>query len=951
MEKGYKGKNPYRYFMMRGKTLAVLGALGVLGVAAYSQGAPTIGQLAQSMKSQPSSWTVVVGANANAADVVGASNIIAALETFTVPSTQNVTVPVNLSVTQNVTVPVNLTVPVNVSSSTVSQVPSGAYIFYSSQAPLYLGSNINSVYPILQVGSGSFQINGQTYTYQALVQPSSAQITFNNFGSGSNYVPSVGVVSSNGQLLNLTIYFSPSVNVSSLASNPQQITVLGTSYYLSYNSNNGNMYLVPAANSITLNVGQTQTVDGLTIQLNNVVRDQQGNWYAVLNIDGQQYTIQVGTSQNVNGVNVYVVNAFASVLTSSNVSAGYATIVISQGGYQFSLSSSTSGTSVYTSSGTAVNGVTVTTNYNSSAQTLSQLQFTFSLNSTQPNGQYALLAGQSYQLPIFNGYNLYVAPVQLPTGPLALQLAPNGNNQYTLQYVDAATGNSVSIPIYVTNGTLQLITSSSSGFVGTITNSQSAVPGATAPSSGSSLLTVSQGGYFAVVDANLQQTYIFQVQSISTTTSGASATLYNYVTGQTLTVYNNTPFTVGSITLVPSINGNSVSFSGSGLYSSTSGLTLYEGYDNYVELNYTTSGTLYIKFAKDYEPTGWSNEVIELPYNASGFSSSVSILQQALTEYNVSGSLSGSANINATANGTVSLNENITGTLSTTLSGTANAALSGTNSAQSINVTSGSLSGSVSETPVYAYEPVNLITIGSNTYAYLDKNGVYLVESTSSSSNPTVQLYAPSQPLTINAGLVPTGSTLPSSTTSETSSTTMTVPVSENVTETVSVPVSESVTTTVSVPTPTSLVGKVILDTQVTPSMSNLIVVGGPAVNLLAAQAVIQYVSDMNATLGQELQAYANMYNGYIYGSELQPVLQQLGINFGPGTALIMTSTLYPNTLVIFGWYGNDTTQATELFANYLVNNVDANVFNNATIVEVNDTQTVNGYPQATQIQ
>jgi len=133
--------------------------------------------------------------------------------------------------------------------------------------------------------------------------------------------------------------------------------------------------------------------------------------------------------------------------------------------------------------------------------------------------------------------------------------------------------------------------------------------------------------------------------------------------------------------------------------------------------------------------------------------------------------------------------------------------------------------------------------------------------------------------------------------------------------------------------------------------MSNLVLVGGPAVNTLTAQAVIQYVSSMNATLGQQLQAYANNQSGYVYGSELAPVLQQLGINFGPGMALIMTSTLYPNTLVIFGWYGNDTTQATQLFANYLVNGVDSNIFNNAEVVEVNDQQTVNGYPQATQIQ
>jgi len=434
MEKRYKGKNLYRYFMMRGKTLAVLGALGVLGVAAYSQGAPTIGQLAQSMKSQPTSWTVVVGANANAADVVGASNIIAALETFTVPSTQNVTV--------------------SVSSTSASQVPSGVYPFYSSQAPLYLGSNIGSVYPELQVGSGSFQINGQTYTYQALVQPASDLIEFENFGSGSNYIPAVGIdaTSNSGQLLTLTVYFSPGINVTSLTTSPQEITILGTSYYLSYN--NGYMYLVPAANTLTLNVGQSATVNGLTIQLTNVVRDQSGNWYAVLNINGQSYTIQVGTSQVIDGVNIYVANAFASVLTSSSVSAGYATIVVSQGGYQFSLSNSA--TSVLTSSGTPVSGVTVSASYDSNTQTLSELKFTFSLTSTQPNGQYALLAGQSYQLPIFSGYELYVAPVQLPTGPLALQLTPSGYTQYTLQYVDAVTGNTVSIPMYGSSTMVQL---------------------------------------------------------------------------------------------------------------------------------------------------------------------------------------------------------------------------------------------------------------------------------------------------------------------------------------------------------------------------------------------------------------------------------------------------------------------------------------------------------------
>lgn len=827
MKNKYKGKNTYRYFMMKGKTLAALGALGVLGVAAYSAGAP-IGQLAQSMKSQPTSWTVVVGANANAADVVGASNIIAALETFTVPSTQNVTVTVN------------------VGSQTTSQVPSGAYLFYSSQAPLYLGDNINKTYPVLQVGSGSFQIGGQTYTYQALVQPVGANITFKDFGSGTNYMPSVGVVSSGSSLLNLTIYFSPSINVTSLATNPQQITVLDTSYYLSYN--NGYIYLVPAANTLTLNVGQSTTVSGLTIRLDNVVKDQNNNWYAVLNVNGQQYTIQVGTSQPISGVNVYVVNAYASVLSSGNVNPGYATIVVSQGGYRFPVN----GGSVLTSGGAPVNGVTVTTNYDSTTQTFSQLTFTFSLTQAQPNGDYALLAGQSYQLPVFDGYKLQVGQVQLPTGPLALQLTPGGSTQYTLQYVDAVTGRTVSIPLYVdTSGNLKFLTTSTPGFRGTITNNAGVVPGASSMTS----LSVQQGGYFAVVDANLQQTYIFQVQSVNSVSG--SATLYNYVTGQTITIYDNVPFTVGSITLTPSISSSGVSFSGSGLYSSNTGLTLYEGYNKYIRVgaNVTTAPFhVNVTFYNDYGNSRVSNITVSLNCSSAG-------------------------------------------------------------SGFSLNI------------------PFSLVTIGSNTYAYLDNNGVYLVETTSSTSNPTVQLYAPSQPLTVNVGLVPTGSTLPSSTTQTSTQ--------QTVTQTV----------TVQVPSPVALIGKVILDSQVTPTMRNLVLVGGPAVNTLTAQAVIQYVSSMNSALGQQLQAYANSHNGYIYGSELQPVLQQLGINFGPGTALIMSSTLYPNTLVIFGWSGDDTTQATQLFANYLVNGVSANVFDSATVVGVNTQQTVSGYPSATKLQ
>ncbi|MGB9674638.1 MAG: hypothetical protein ACPLX8_00735, partial [Nanopusillaceae archaeon] len=129
MDKGSKIPRTYRSFMMKGKTLAGLATLSVLGALAVAQtNSPTIGQLAYQMKNNPTAWTVVVGSKGQTIDVVGASNVIAAIETFT-SKASNVTISPSLS-------------SVQVLLKGVSTVIPNSYPFYLQGAPLYLNNKL-----------------------------------------------------------------------------------------------------------------------------------------------------------------------------------------------------------------------------------------------------------------------------------------------------------------------------------------------------------------------------------------------------------------------------------------------------------------------------------------------------------------------------------------------------------------------------------------------------------------------------------------------------------------------------------------------------------------------------------------------------------------------------------------------------------------------------------------
>ncbi|MGC9079634.1 MAG: hypothetical protein ACP5G1_02755, partial [Nanopusillaceae archaeon] len=228
---------------------------------------------------------------------------------------------------------------------------------------------------------------------------------------------------------------------------------------------------------------------------------------------------------------------------------------------------------------------------------------------------------------------------------------------------------------------------------------------------------------------------------------------------------------------------------------------------------------------------------------------------------------------------------------------------------------------------------------------YLDQAGVFVVYNSPSSGTPSLTIYVPQTPVTYNLALAPVGAQAQEQTI--TLGVGQTVPGTSYVVQGVQGLSSQTVTT---YSAPTALIGKVVLDTQVSPTTQNIVVVGGPAINTLAAQAVINWVSAENSTLGQQLAQVAAQNGGYIYGSQLQPVLQQLGVNFGPGTALVFVPPS-SNEVVIFGWEGPDTTQATQLFATYLTTGYSANVFDQARVVLVNTQQTVNGQPTATKVE
>ncbi|BFI73513.1 hypothetical protein YN1_5000 [Nanoarchaeota archaeon] len=892
MEKKYKGGHRNISFMMKGKTLAAIGALTALGLAIYAQsGTPTIGQLAQAMKTNPTAWTVVVGANAKASDVVGASNIIAALETFTsVPTTSSVN-------TSSLQVQLQGTIPVLQNS----------YPLYTQGQPLYLGDSLSTSIQTIQVGSGSFtaNYNGQqtTYSYTAYVQTQPSYTLSYVQATPGQSTPEVALATTNPQSspIALTVYFTPALNLTQLSQSPQPIQIFNTTYYIVPSSNSNYINFVPAAQVVTLNVNQSTTFNGVQITLQGVTAQyssgttvSSGVPAAVLNINGQTYTVQVGSQLYVDGVNILVVNIYGPLSTVvSTTQTGYVELVLGTSGYQLPIS--TTPANILTSSGQVLDNAQVQMS-EQGTNLISSITFLFpQLPEIGTSGNYGVVNGHSYPLPLFN-YELTFPSVTIPaqnSDLVQVQASTVGSMEYqfTLSYPDAVTGKTYSFTLFNYNGDLvpfQTGTVTTSApvtttyyYAGEFVPINMATP--INATTNYTSMTITTGQYFAVYNPTAGASQIFQLQSITTGSNGQpEATVEDVISGQTYTLYQGQPLIVadGVAINVTAINTN----------------------ESYVTLS---------------APNGYGVNLNSLWVVLPGPSPTQSPVL-SLTGF---GNTSVSVEISEYYPGYTGLNTNPD------------------NATFTLSATNGIGAPTTTDIPKGVVEPLT-VTSGTTTVSYwLDMAGTYITEtSTGSSGTQTLAVYVPLTPITYPISLAPTGA--------QTQQETTTVGVGQTIPGTQLTVVGVSGVSTTGYSQPTALVGKVILDTQVTPSMSDIVVVGGPAVNMLAADAIRQWVAEMNSTLAMQLPS-----SGYITGSQLQPVLQQLGVDFGPGTSLIFVGGQYPNELVIFGWYGNDTTEATELFANYLLYGTDAAQLSNYTLVLLNDQQTVNGLPSVTPIQ
>ncbi|MEM1756332.1 MAG: hypothetical protein QW295_06085, partial [Thermoplasmata archaeon] len=138
--------------MMNRKTLAGVGSLIALGTVVLAQTTPTLGTVRDAIKSEPHAWTVVVGKDAKASDVIGAADVLAALQYLSIRSEKEV---IELPKIDLSAVKVVLERPIVVENST-SQYSSG-----------------------VDVWNGTVTVNDTVYSYDVKL---SSQGNFGGFG-------------------------------------------------------------------------------------------------------------------------------------------------------------------------------------------------------------------------------------------------------------------------------------------------------------------------------------------------------------------------------------------------------------------------------------------------------------------------------------------------------------------------------------------------------------------------------------------------------------------------------------------------------------------------------------------------------------------------------------------------------------------------------------------------
>ncbi|RIB35638.1 MAG: hypothetical protein BXU00_00865 [Candidatus Nanoclepta minutus] len=400
MAGSFKKEGTNKYIMMNRKTLAGVGSLVVLGASVLAQGTTTLGGVREAVKQNPSAWYVVVGKDAKASDVIGAADVIAALQYYTV---QRSVQPVDLSA-----VKVVLQHPV------------------LNETDLLTETGYNNV-----VENRTVVVNNTPIYYSVNLEVPSLEVSLNE--SNTLQVEKAG----------FTVTLSFSDKIDNL--NNTKITVLGKDFYVVVSDKSYSeidLRRVPIQ-EYNLYLNQQITFLGHTISLVDIYETIGQGYTAVLSVDGQEVEIPIGQSKTVNGLEIYVAEGKKSWVNSSNT---YVKIGIG-GGEVYKLIQKAQGSSDYDIKDPSRNIIGTATLLDDGKT----LELTFTKD--------YLFAGDSYELPIFGGYKIVFKPYALPPANADLVTVTYAGQQtigetvynvFNIQFTDPVTGNQVTLPIYYT---------------------------------------------------------------------------------------------------------------------------------------------------------------------------------------------------------------------------------------------------------------------------------------------------------------------------------------------------------------------------------------------------------------------------------------------------------------------------------------------------------------------
>ncbi len=423
------------------KKIAAIGAgilltgmsVGLAAAAAYP--APFV------QNGMASKVAIVYGANANPMDSAAASSIQTSLNnaiTVTNPSSSSlVTVSGNAEALDQGG---PSRIWLNTSLTTAKSIYTNSDLPTVLGTTTFSGSNTATVTETLTLGSGSVGTGTNS--------DNSGKVIFDRMPT-SNNDPAVGVSIGTGTstpLYNESISFSQPINFGSTQTQGQTITLFGNQYTVS-SASSASTGIVLYSSAQTVNLAQgNSTVINVNGQSYTITLGAVSSTQAQVSVNGVPGTLNVGSTLQINGVNVGV----TSVFQSSGVSPGSATILIGANTLTFQ-----NGASVQ--QGTQNNPILGTYVYLTGTSVSAITGITVAVYAPNSQQNATILKGQTFVDPVFGSFGItnlgldipHFAPISNGTagtfvngasaGPSidTITVGTSGSTGMTLGYTDA----------------------------------------------------------------------------------------------------------------------------------------------------------------------------------------------------------------------------------------------------------------------------------------------------------------------------------------------------------------------------------------------------------------------------------------------------------------------------------------------------------------------------------